>query len=60
MNKKSIKKANYESKNGFISLKKWMIKCKIDKCWINIFNHRIAMSIFKYNKSKHKQQNWRL
>ena len=60
MNKKSIKKANYENKNGFINLKKWMIKCKIYKCWINSFNHRIAMSIFKYDKSKHKRQNWRL
>lgn len=60
MNKKSIKKVNYESKNGFISLKKWMIKCKIERHWINAFNHRIAMSIFKYDKSKHQRQNWRL
>jgi hypothetical protein len=60
MNKKSIKKTNYSDKDGFISLKKWMIKCKIEKHWINIFNYRIAMSIFKYDKSKNKRQNWRL
>ena len=60
MNKKSTKKANYESKNGFISLKKYLIRNKIEKCWINKFNHRIAMSIFKYYKSKYKLPNWRL
>ena len=60
MSKKSIKKSNYENKNGFIDLKKWMIKCKVDNFWISIFNYRIAMSIFKYDKSKRKRQNWRL
>jgi len=60
MNKKSIKKLNYAYKDGFISLKKWLKKCKIDKVWINKFNFRIATSIFKYDKSKHKRQNWRL
>ena len=60
MNKKSIKKSNYESKNGFISLKKYLMRNKVDKHWINKLNHRIAMSIFKYDKSKYKLPNWRL
>lgn len=60
MNKKSIKKANYSDKNGFVSLKKWIRTCKIDKHWTDTFNYRIAMSVFKYDKSKHKRQNWRL
>ena len=60
MNKKSIKKLNYEDKDEFMSLRKWMIKCKVYKFYINTFNYRIAMSIFKYNKSKHKRPNWNL
>lgn len=60
MNKKSIKKVNYEDKNGFISLKNWMMTCKVPDFWINKFNYRIAMSIFKYDKPKNKKQNWRL
>ena len=60
MNKKSIKKANYKDKNGFINLKKYLTRNKVDKCWINKFNHRIAMSVFKYDKSKYKLPNWRL
>ncbi len=60
MNKKSIKKLNYQDKDGFISLKKWLIKAKVDKVWINKFNFRIAMSTFKYDKSKHKKINWKL
>ena len=31
MNKKSIKKANYEDKNGFINLKKYLIRNKVDE-----------------------------
>lgn len=60
MNKKSIKKSNYENKNGFIDLKKYLVSNRVDKHWIKIFNYRIAMSIFKYNKSKRKRPNWRL
>jgi hypothetical protein len=60
MNKKSIKKANYKDKDRFINLKKWMIKYKVYKFYINTFNYRIAMSIFKYDKSKHKRPNWNL
>ena len=60
MNKKSIKKLNYSGKDGFICLKKLLKTCKIDKHLIDKFNHRIAMSNFKYYKSKRKRQNWRL
>lgn len=60
MNKKSIKKSNYENKDGFLILNKWLKQSKLEQHWINIFNFRIAMSIFKYDKSKRKQQNWRL
>ena len=60
MNKKSIKRENYKDKNGFINLKKYLIRNKVDKCWINKINHRIAMSVFKYDKSKYKLPNWRL
>lgn len=60
MNKKSIKKVNYYDKNGFVSLKKWIRTCKIDKHWIDKFNYRIAMSIFKYDKPINRRQNWKL
>ena len=60
MNKKSIKKANYKDKNGFITLKKYLRRDKVYKYWINKLNHRIAMSVFKYYKSKYKLPNWRL
>lgn len=60
MNKNSIKRLSYADKNGFISLKRGLKKCKVDKVWINKFNYRIAMSIFKYDKSSHKRQNWNL
>lgn len=60
MNKKSIKKSNYENKDGFLILNKCLKQSKLEQHWINTFNFRIAMSIFKYDKSKRKQQNWRL
>ena len=60
MNKKSIKLKNYSEKNEFISLKKWIKLKKVQQHFINMFNFRISMSIFKYPKSKHKKPNWRL
>ena len=60
MNKNSIKTSNYVDKDEFISLKKFLIVHKVDKCFINKFNYRIAMSIFKYDKSNRKRQNWKL
>ena len=60
MNKKSIKQLNYIDKDGFLNLKQFLKRSKVDKVWINKFNYRIAMSIFKYDKSKHKKINWKL
>ena len=60
MNKNSIKRLNYTDKDGFISLKKFIIANKVDKVWINKFNYRIAMSTCKYVKSNRKGQNWNL
>ena len=60
MNKQSIKKLNYIDKNEFLNLKQWLKRSKVDKVWINKFNYRIAMSIFKYDKPISKRQNWNL
>lgn len=60
MDKKSIKKLNYVNKDGFLNLKQWLKRNKVDKVWINKFNYRIAMSIFKYDKFINKLQNWKL
>ena len=60
MNKKSIKQLNYIDKDGFLNLKQWLKRNKVDKVWISKFNFRIAMSTFKYDKSKHKKINWKL
>ena len=43
MNKKSIKKSNYENKDGFLILNKWLKQSKLEQHWINTFNFRIAM-----------------
>jgi hypothetical protein len=60
MNKNQIKTSNYADKDEFISSKKFLIVNMVEKCFINKFNYRIAMSIFKYDKSNHKRQNWNL
>ena len=60
MNKKSIKQLNYIDKDGFLNLKQWLKRNKVDKVWISKFNYRIAMSIFKYDKPISKLQNWKL
>lgn len=60
MNKQSIKKLNYIDKDGFLNLKQWLKRSKVDKVWISKFNYRIAMSIFKYDKPISKRQNWNL